>query len=101
MQTRDLVSFRKLEPQTLGVVVDNLDVRELEGDPTLITTGESRLGLDTNSLLHVLSSGSNGSSALAKVPVTSTTKGSSSSSVEEGIGTTSTSSLGGISTNRL
>ena len=101
MQTRDLVSFGELEAQTLYVVVDNLDIRELQGEEALVTTGESLLGLTTNSLLHILGNGSNGSSALAKVPVTSTAYSSSSRSVEESIGTASASSLGGISTNRL
>jgi hypothetical protein len=101
VKARNLVRFGELEAQALSVMVDELDVRELEGDPTLITTSESLLGLNANSLLHVLGSGRNGSSALAEIPVTSTANSSSSSSVEEGVGAASASSLGGISTNRL
>lgn len=42
-QTRNVVGLGELEAESLGVVVDQLDLGELQGQETLFTTSESLL----------------------------------------------------------
>jgi len=49
VQTRDHVVLGQAQPQTLGVVVDELNVLQLEGQPALLAAGEGLLGLGRSS----------------------------------------------------
>lgn len=48
MKTGDHVLLGQLEAEALGVVVDILDLGKLEGNESLVTTGEGLLGLNAN-----------------------------------------------------
>lgn len=50
VETRDHVLLGKLESNTLGIVVDILNSRNLEGDKALITTGKGWLGRNIRNL---------------------------------------------------
>ena len=43
-QSSDVVGLGQLEAEALGVVVDELDLGELQGQETLVAAGEGRLG---------------------------------------------------------
>lgn len=47
LQAGDHVILGQLEPELLGVVVHNLDIVQLEGDETLISSRQGLLGLTT------------------------------------------------------
>ena len=50
METRDSFLVLELEAQTLGVVVQNLDLRQLEIKPSLVTTLEDLGAVDHGDL---------------------------------------------------
>lgn len=53
-QSRDLVLLGQLEAEALGVVVDDLNVLEEQGDEALVTACQSGLGLVLDGLLHLV-----------------------------------------------
>lgn len=53
MQARHLVGLGQLEAEALGVVVDELDLGQLQGDEALIKASESFLRLSTDRLLNL------------------------------------------------
>lgn len=96
-ETRDLVALGKLKADTLGVVVDGLDLGNLEGEPALFSTKESLFGLSDDHLFHFSSRGGGS----AEVPVAGTSETDGASSVQQRVGTSRSTSLSGIAADVL
>jgi hypothetical protein len=51
MQAANLVWFRQLKSEPLGIVIDGLNTVELERDEALLATSESRFGRSLRNIL--------------------------------------------------
>lgn len=80
MEARNHVTLREFKTKTLGVVVDDINIGQLQRKESLIAAGKSRLS--RNSVFHL---GGHGG-ASAQVVVSSSGDSSSTRSVEKGVG---------------